>query len=147
MNTAEQKAQQEYPNEYRLNRSSERVAYIKGYAAGQEALPLAMSEEEIERIGKSISADHEFYRDAIGVTNIIDIVRQTLHYANARSKSLTVEKGRTFTEGEVKSMLDDAEMLARIMGALVLDVDEARAMAESDISTIKVRHGISLDPA
>lgn len=105
MNTAEQKAQQEYPNEYRLNRSSERVAYIKGYAAGQEALPLAMSEEEIERIGKSISADHEFYRDAIGVTNIIDIVRQTLHYANARSKSLTVEKGRTFTEGEVKSML------------------------------------------
>lgn len=44
-------------------------------------------EAEVERIGKLISADHEFYRDAIGVTNILDIVRTTMRLAQAPQSS------------------------------------------------------------
>lgn len=57
------------------------------------------------------------------------------------------EAERFFTEGEVKRILDDAEALARTMGSLLLDSHEARAMAASDIATIKVRHGINLEHA
>ena len=68
------------------------------YAAGQASRPVeaqpsvlpVFSEEEIERIGKSISADHEFYANAIGVTNVIDIVRKALHYAN--TKAITIDQ-------------------------------------------------------
>ena len=61
--------------------------------------------------------------------------------------TLVIGDERVFTESEVKAIIDEAELLARTMGTLVLDVDEARAMASSDIATIKVRHGVSLDPA
>jgi hypothetical protein len=54
-------------------------------------------EAEVERIGKLISADHEFYRDAIGVTNILDIVRTTMRLAQApQSSPATV--ARVYTE-------------------------------------------------
>ena len=52
-----------------------------------------------------------------------------------------------YTASEVRAILDEAELLARTMGALVMDADEAKEMAASDMATIKVRHGITLDPA
>ena len=54
---------------------------------------------------------------------------------------------RVFTESEVKALLREAETVARIMGALLLEEGEARSMAASDIATIALRHGVSLDPA
>lgn len=149
MNTAEQKAQQEYPpceehDEQIENPCSRnvtahklRAAYIKGYAAGQEAPPLAMSEEEIEKEADKWWGSEEYNR-CDSTTEALKVFAMRM-LANTRSKSLTVEKGRTFTEGEVKAMLAD-------IGHHSIVFITTGEFHRHIISTAE-RHGVVFDPA
>lgn len=161
MSTAEQKAQQAIPWDRAVTdalgmdsdavhntRDIARAAYIKGYAAGQEDLPLAMSEEEIEREADKWWGSEEYNRcDSTTEALKVFAIRML---ANTRLKSLTVENGRTFTEGEVRAKEEDLKWALNWINneaKHLRERGEPQEALEVALDMILERHGIVLDPA
>ena len=101
------------------------------------SLPLAMSEEEIEKEADKWWGSEEYNR-CDSTTEALKVFAMRM-LANTRSKSLTVEKGRTFTEGEVKAMLAD-------IGHHSIVFITTGEFHRHIISTAE-RHGVVFDPA
>lgn len=131
-------AQRRFPKQLNMDADTRRDGLFDGFCFGAKwqrdrSLPLAMSEEEMEEESHKWANAQAPWEGPVERTYARTVFIDGLRAANTRSKSLTVEKGHTFTESEVKAIVNELKEEA--------EDDHVRAW----IDGVVTRHG--LDPA